>query len=111
MVRRNPKLYLQDILISIEAIEEYTRDLTETNFYRNGQVQDAVIRRLEIIGEAVKSLEEEFRQRYPNLPWKNMAGMRDVLIHQYFGVDLRRVWLTIKRDLPAIKREISEIQE
>ncbi|HOQ51238.1 MAG TPA: DUF86 domain-containing protein [Candidatus Atribacteria bacterium] len=67
------------------------------------------MRRLEIIGEAAKSLEEEFRQRYPELPWKSMAGMRDVLIHQYFGVDLHRVWLTIKDDLPTIKQKIMEI--
>ncbi|HPZ81437.1 MAG TPA: DUF86 domain-containing protein [Candidatus Atribacteria bacterium] len=67
------------------------------------------MRRLEIIGEAAKSLEEEFRQRYPELPWKSMAGMRDVLTHQYFGVDLHRVWLTIKDDLPAIKQKIMEI--
>ena len=109
MVRRNPRLYLKDILSSINAIDEYTRNMSEADFYQNGQVQDAVLRRLEIIGEAAKSLEEEFRQRYPELPWKSMAGMRDVLIHQYFGVDLHRVWLTIKDDLPAIKQKIMEI--
>jgi uncharacterized protein with HEPN domain len=88
---RDMRLYIQDILESIEAIEEYVQSTTEEQFYRNRQVQDAVLRRLEIIGEAVKNLDEDFRNRYPEIPWKKVAGLRDVLIHEYFGVSLKRV--------------------
>jgi len=73
-VTRDMRLYIQDILESIEAIEEYVQSTTEEQFYRNRQVQDAVLRRLEIIGEAVKNLDEDFRNRYPEIPWKKVAG-------------------------------------
>ena len=108
---RDMRLYIQDILESIEAIEEYVQSTTEEQFYRNRQVQDAVLRRLEIIGEAVKNLDEDFRNRYPEIPWKKVAGLRDVLIHKYFGVSLKRVWRVIKIDLVDLKLQISRIWE
>jgi len=110
-VNRDMRLYIQDILESIEAIEEYVQSTTEEQFYRNRQVQDAVLRRLEIIGEAVKNLDEDFRNRYPEIPWKKVAGLRDVLIHEYFGVSLKRVWRVIKIDLVDLKLQISRIWE
>jgi uncharacterized protein with HEPN domain len=110
-VTRDMRLYIQDILESIEAIEEYVQSTTEEQFYRNRQVQDAVLRRLEIIGEAVKNLDEDFRNRYPEIPWKKVAGLRDVLIHEYFGVSLKRVWRVIKIDLVDLKLQISRIWE
>jgi len=110
-VTRDMRLYIQDILESIEAIEEYVQSTTEEQFYRNRQVQDAVLRRLEIIGEAVKNLDEDFRNRYPEIPWKKIAGLRDVLIHEYFGVSLKRVWRVIKIDLVDLKLQISRIWE
>jgi len=108
---RDMRLYIQDILESMEAIEEYVQSTTEEQFYRNRQVQDAVLRRLEIIGEAVKNLDEDFRNRYPEIPWKKVAGLRDVLIHEYFGVSLKRVWRVIKIDLVDLKLQISRIWE
>jgi len=81
--------------LSIEKIEEYTTDVNEEEFYKNTFVQDAVLRRLEIIGEAVKNIPDDFRAKYPDIPWRQIAGMRDVLIHAYFGVNLRRVWKVI----------------
>lgn len=72
-------------------------------------MQDAVLRRLEIIGEAVKNVDEDFRSRYPEIPWKKIAGLRDVLIHEYFGVSLKRVWRVIKIDLVDLKSKISRI--
>ena len=108
---RDMRLYLQDILESIEAIEEYVQSTTEEQFYRNRQVQDAVLRGLEIIGEAVKNLDEDFRNKYPEIPWKKVAGLRDVLIHEYFGVSLKRVWRVIKFDLVGLKLQISRIWE
>lgn len=103
LVKRDTRLYILDIWDSILAIEEYTRGLTEEGFCSNRLVQDGVVRRIEIIGEAVKNLDEKFRDNYPDIPWKGMARMRDKIAHEYFGVDLRRVWEVVKRDLPELK--------
>ena len=108
-MKRNIKLYLQDIWESTLAIEEYTQNLAEEEFYSNRQVQDAIIRRLEIIGEAVKNIDDDFRNKYPQIPWKKIAGMRDKLVHHYFGVDLDKIWEVIKKDLPILKEEVEKI--
>jgi uncharacterized protein with HEPN domain len=105
-MKRNIKLYLQDIWESILAIEEYTQNLSEDEFYSNRQVQDAVVRRLEIIGETVKNIDDDFRNKYPQIPWKKIAGMRDIITHEYFGVKLDRVWDVVKKDLPDLKKKI-----
>ena len=111
MKKRDTRVFLEDILESIEKIEEYTTDVNEEEFYENTFVQDAVIRRLEIIGEAVKNIPDDFRVKYPDIPWRQIAGMRDVLIHAYFGVNLRRVWKVIKEDIPELKLKILKILE
>ncbi len=110
-MKRNIKLYLQDIQESILAIEEYTHDIAEDEFYSNRQLQDAIVRRLEIIGEAVKNIDDDFRDKYPQIPWKKVAGMRDVVAHEYFGVKLDRVWDVVRNDLPRLKKEIFEIMK
>jgi len=110
-MKRSIKLYLQDIWESIIAIEEYIHELSEDAFYSDRQVQDAVIRRLEIIGEAVKNIDEDFRNKYPQIPWKKIAGMRDIIAHEYFGVRLDRIWDTVRKDLPDLKNKIRIIME
>lgn len=94
---------------AICKIEEYTDSLTKEEFLKSHLIQDAVLRRLEIIGEAVKNIPSEVRNIYSDIPWKQMAGMRDVLIHDYFGVNLERVWLTVKKDLPKVKPKINAV--
>lgn len=91
---------------SILLIEDYTDNMTQVDFFKNRALQDAVIRRLEIIGEAVKNLSMPFRSKHPQIPWKKMAGMRDILTHQYFDVDLLLTWKVAKQELPAIKRQL-----
>jgi len=110
-MKRNVKLYLQDIWESILAIEEYTQNLSEDRFYSNRQVQDAIIRRLEIIGEAVKNIDDDIRDKYPQIPWKKIAGMRDIIAHEYFGVKLDRVWDIVRKDLPNLKEKIGTVIE
>jgi uncharacterized protein with HEPN domain len=108
---RDVQVYVADILESIRKIEEYTKGLSRDDFMANTQAQDAVLRRLEIIGEAVKGIGEDVRSKYPAVPWKEIAGMRDVLIHAYFGVKLERVWKVIEEDLLELNRKLTLIYE
>jgi uncharacterized protein with HEPN domain len=103
--------YLKHIMDAISRINEYIQDLDYDKFMINNLIQDGVIRQLEIIGEATKRLSNELTQRYPEIPWKDIAGMRDKLIHGYFGVDLDAVWDTVKKDIPSLKEKMEEIVE
>ena len=103
------RVYLDDILDSIEKIEEYTRGVNFKKFDSNTELQDAVVRRLEIIGEAVKNLPAETKSKHPEIPWKQISGMRDVLIHEYAGVSLKRVWKVITDDLSPLKETALKI--
>jgi hypothetical protein len=105
---RDFQVYLEDIIDAINSIEEYTRGLTFNAFVEDSRTVDAVIRNLEVIGEATKHIPERIRRDYPKVPWKDMAGMRDKLIHGYFGVQLDVVWKTVKERLPAVRPLVEE---
>jgi uncharacterized protein with HEPN domain len=109
MSEREDHVYLQDILASIEAIEEYVLDISEPEFRNNQMIQDAVIRRFEIIGEAAYHVSQSFKDLHPHIEWRLMSDMRNKLIHEYFGVNSITIYLTIKNDLPELKRKVTSI--
>lgn len=107
--RKDPKIFLNHILESIERIEQDLQGLSKNKFYGSATIQDAVIRRLEIIGEAVRNLPDFFRDKHSKIPWKKIAGMRDILIHEYFGVDMDLIWQIASIDIPKLKKQIKNI--
>lgn len=106
---KDPLIYIEHIFEAINRIEEYTKDLKLDGFLENSLIQDAVIRNFEIIGEATKNIDDSFRNIYPTLEWKKMAGMRDKLIHDYIGVDLWAVWGVVEKILPNLRNQIEFI--
>jgi len=109
MSEKSPKVHLEDILTSVSRIEEYTNDLSFENFNKDQKTIDAVIRNLEIVGEAARNIPEEFSERHGNLPWREMMSMRNKVIHEYFGVDISILWQTIKEDLSNLKIQIKNL--
>jgi uncharacterized protein with HEPN domain len=103
------KVYVSHILDSIDHIIAYTEGMDFNSFSKNFMVQDAVVRNLTVIGEPTKQLNNDFRERYSNVPWKKIAGMRDKLVHDYFRVDIETVWEAVVSDIPALKIELQKI--
>ncbi|MBU0894246.1 MAG: DUF86 domain-containing protein [Nanoarchaeota archaeon] len=108
-MKRDTGLFIEDILSSIKNIKEFSKNLDKEKFFKDNLRQSAIVRQLEIIGEAVKNIPDSFRKKYPKIPWKNIAGFRDILSHAYFGINLDRVWNIIEFDLPKLKEEIGKI--
>ncbi|WP_292381437.1 DUF86 domain-containing protein [Methanosarcina sp. UBA289] len=106
---REVKDCIQDIYDAMEAAEEFINGWTFEEFTEDRKTQFAVVRALEIIGEATKNVPFEIREKYPSVPWKDLAGIRDKLIHAYFGVNLKVVWLSVKEGIPEAKPDIKRI--
>ena len=108
---KDVKNYLSDMLFSIGRIEKLTEGIDEASFEKNLTVQDAVIRRLAVIGEAANKIPKGFRTEHEGVDWRGVVDMRNFLIHEYFEIDLKVVWDTIKLDLPKLKAELSKTLE
>jgi len=108
-LQKDYEAYLNHILDSITFIEEYTENISFEEFEKDRKTADAVIRNFEIIGEASSKIPKEFREKYPEIPWKSIIALRNVLIHEYFGVDINAVWENIRQNLPELKKQIKSV--
>ena len=107
---RDEIMYLRDIAASCDKILRFTKSLGQPELIQDERTYDAVVRNLEIIGEAVKNISVELKDRFPNIQWKELAGLRDKLIHHYFGVNYDIVWHVVKNELPDILYQLDEIE-
>jgi uncharacterized protein with HEPN domain len=108
-VTRSPRLWLEDILEAAELLQQYVAGITFDHFTTDVQKQDAVARRLEIIGQAVKGLPEDLLANYPSVAWRDIAGARDIVAHEYFRVDLALVWGMVTKDVPRLAEQVRGI--
>ena len=111
MRAKRDRVRLRHILESALLISRWLEGVEKDRFLKDELLQEAVIRRLEVIGEAAKNVSPELKERYPEVPWKEISGMRDVLVHEYFGVDLEQVWETASQEVPGLARQIEDILE
>jgi len=108
MSKREWKLFVEDVLESIELIEKYIKGMKNEDFINDRKTTDAVVRNLEIIGEASKYIPEEVKERYPDIDWKGVIGLRNRITHEYFGISLRIVWDIVKQELPKLKEQMKK---
>ena len=106
---RDYEIYLEDIRDAIDKVKRYTEGLSLEAFESDEKTIDAVVRNLEIVGEAVKMIPDTIRLAHPDIEWKKIAGLRDILAHQYFGIDIEIIWDILQNKLPALEKEIKEI--
>jgi uncharacterized protein with HEPN domain len=111
MFKRDWKLFVEDILESVEKIEEYVKDMTLDDFKQDRKTTDAVVRNFEIIGEASRYIPDDIKIKFQNVDWKAIAGLRNRIAHEYFGISLAIVWEIIKGELPILKEQMKEISE
>ncbi|MFA4905660.1 MAG: DUF86 domain-containing protein [Candidatus Margulisiibacteriota bacterium] len=105
---RDYKVFIQDILSAIKKIDSYSRNISFAKFREDELLIDAIVRNLEIIGEAAKNIPSSVRDKYEDIEWKKIAGLRDILIHEYFGVDIDILWDIIKNKLPELKKQLNK---
>lgn len=110
-MKRSVELYIKDIFEYMERAERYIENIKYEDFLKDNKACDAVIRCIEVMGEAVKNIPDEIRNKYPYIPWRDIAGMRDKIIHGYFTVDFETVWLVVKEEIPKLKPLITKILE
>lgn len=108
---RDSKLFLTDIIECIDSIEQYLADKTKADIISDDLLQDAVLRRLEIIGEASNQLQESVKQAHPEVPWRDIVNMRNIFVHGYFGIDIELVWEDLHEDLAKLREQIMKILE
>jgi uncharacterized protein with HEPN domain len=108
-MNRDAGLYLIDVLESIKKIDKSTKTLTLKAFIKDVDIQDAIVRRLEVIGEATKHVPQEIKKKYPDIPWRETAGMRDKIVHDYFKINLEIVWNIVQNDLNPLKKQIKQL--
>jgi len=109
-MKKDPKVFIEHILECINLIKDYTKDTEKEKFLVSKQLQDAVIRRIEIIGEAVKNVPQAIKDKSTSIPWKRIASMRDILVHEYFGVDIELTWKVVKTELAELEKQILKIR-
>jgi len=111
MSKREWKLFVEDILESIELIESYVANMNFDDFTNDRKTIDAVVRNLEIIGEAARNISDEIKNKYQNVDWKGMIGLRNRIAHGYFGINLTIIWEILKQELPPLKEKMKQIKE
>ena len=111
MNERSYLMFLEDIIESIEKIEAYIGDITYDVFIEDGKTVDAVVRNLEIIGEASKKLPNELKDKISDVPWHRMTGLRNIIAHEYFGVDLKIIWKIVKENLPEVQLPLKKLHK
>lgn len=110
-MKRDVTLFINDVIENIKDIESFSNKLTKDALLKDKLRQNAIIRSLEIIGEAVKNIPDSFRDKYPDVSWRKIAGLRDIIIHAYFNLDLDITWDIIKKDIPVLKNQFQKIKE
>lgn len=108
-MKKDPSIFLEHIVDSINKIEAYTKNTTEEKFQEDFEGQDAVIRRISVIGEASKNLPPSFKKQHAHVNWRDISAMRNILIHEYFGVKIKKVWRTVQEDIPDLKQKVSKM--
>lgn len=109
MPRRDPGVLIEDMLAAVRKIERYTAGMDPERFRQDEKTIDAVARNMEILGEATRQLPEDFIARFPDVPWRQIAGLRNRIVHDYFGLDLEIIWQIIRHDLPSLRVQLEDL--